>query len=111
MPPLQLPPERDRRVARLDELPLRFDPDIQVYAPAAGSLRVRRESGFFEQLSCVPGRLDGLLERRTGLGIEIDPQLVRLVGVRAANRPRVKHDRTHLRGPCDVFRAGRAQLD
>jgi hypothetical protein len=40
-----------------------------------------------------------VFEVRARLWVEVDSQLVRMVDVVAANRPRVKRDRAHLSGP------------
>jgi hypothetical protein len=51
-----------------------------------------------------------ILERRAGLRVDVDPQLVRVVDMRAARRPRVKVDRREIRSPCDVRDLGHAEL-
>ncbi len=49
-------------------------------------------------------------EVRAGLRVDIDPQLVRIVDVRAAGGPRVEVDRPEVRGPRDLRELGDAQL-
>jgi len=44
------------------------------------------------------------------LGVEIEPQLIGMVHVRLAHRPRVQGDRAHLRRPADHRDLGRADL-
>ena len=54
--------------------------------------------------------MHGVGEVGARLRVEIDPQLVRVVDVGAANRPRVKRDRAHLRRPADDGDLRRADL-
>ena len=49
-------------------------------------------------------------EVRARLRVEVQPQLVWMVDVVAANRPRMKRDRAHLRGPADDGHLGGTDL-
>ena len=49
-------------------------------------------------------------EVRAGLRVDVDPELVRVVDVRAPRGPRVEVDRPEVRGPGDLRELGDAQL-
>ena len=62
-----------------------------VHAPPAGRLRVSDQPEFVEQrLEHVDGDRAGLLEAGARLRIEVDTQLVGMLGVRAAHLPRMQ---------------------
>jgi hypothetical protein len=81
-----------------------------VDAATARCLRPAGHAEVVQHLVHDARRLDHLAELEAGLWIEIDTQLVRAVGVRASDRPRVEDDGTHLRGPRDVGQVRGAQL-
>ncbi len=108
--PLELTPERDRRVADVGERPARLDPDVDVDASAARGLREAGVAELVQQRARLGGDAHGVGEVRARLRVEVDAQLVRMVDVVAANRPRVKRDRAHLRRPADDGHLGGADL-
>ncbi len=63
-----------------------------------------------KQLARDAGRAHRVVEVGAGLRVEVDAQLVGMVDVVAAHRPRVEGDRPHLRGPADDGDLGRADL-
>ena len=58
----------------------------------------------------TPGDPDGVGERRTRLGVEVDAQLVGVVDVGAAYRPGVEGQGAHVRAPDRHRDLGRADL-
>src|SRR5690606_14927486 len=109
-PPLELAPEGDRRVPHLGEVPPRLDPDVDVDAPVPGRLGEAAPAELGEVLPCDGGDLDGVGEVGPGLRVEVDAQLVRVVDVVAADRPRVEGDGAEVRRPGDGGELGGAQL-
>ncbi len=96
---LQLPAEADGCVAKVVEGPLRPDPDVDVDAAVAGGLREPTEAQFGEQLVGDGRDSLGVGERGTGLRVEVEPQLVGMLHIAAAHRPRVEGEGAHLCGP------------
>ena len=107
---LELAAESDRRVPHVDEVPARLDPHVDVHAAVAAGLRVARQTVLLQQLPGDAGHADGVGERGAGLGVEVDAQLVGVVVVAAASRPRVEGDRAHLGAPPDRGQVGDAHL-
>ena len=108
--PLELATEGDRGVPDVDEVPARLDPHVDVHAPVAAGLREAGQPQLGEQVpgdERHPGRVAEVGAR---LGVEVDPQLVGVVGVVPAARPRVEGQRAHLGRPRDHGHLGRAQL-
>ena len=108
--PLELAPERDRRVADVGERPAWLDPDVDVDAAAARGLREAGVAELVQQLARLAGDPHGVGEVGARLRVEVDAQLVGMVDVLAANRPRMERDRAHLRRPADDGDLGGADL-
>src|SRR5262249_20660313 len=108
--PLELPPEGDRRVADVGERPARLDPDVDVDAPAPRGLREAEVAEIVEEHARLGGDPHRVRGARARLGVEVEAQLVRMVDVVAADRPRMERDRAHLGRPCDHGRLRRADL-
>ena len=87
--PLELAAEADRRVPDVDELPRRPDPDVDVHAPVAAGLHEAGDAELREQLARHARHPDRVAERRPGLRVEVDAQLVGPVHVGTAYRPGV----------------------
>ena len=83
----------------VEELVLGLDGREHVDAAVARGLHERREADLAEQLPQLQRDGHRLGEARAGLRVEVDAQLVGVVGVPGARRPRVEDDRVHLRGP------------
>lgn len=102
--------QRDPGPAHLDEIPVRLDPDEHVHAPPTRCLRIPHVAEFvedrFQHLHRNPA---GVGEVRTRLRVQIDPQFIGMVGVRAAHRPRVQCHRAHLGRPRNSRRMGDLQ--
>ena len=109
-PPLELAPERDRRVADVGERPARLDPHVDVHAAAARGLREARVAELAQQRPRLGGDAHGVVEVGARLRVEVEAQLVGMVDVVVAHRPRVEGDRAHLRRPADDGDLGRADL-
>ena len=109
-PPLELAPERDRRVAHVGEAPARLDPHVDVHAAPARRLREARVAELAQQRPRLGGDAHGVGEVGARLRVEVDAQLVGMVDVGVAHRPRVERDRPHLRRPADDRHLGRADL-
>ena len=81
------------------EVPSGFDADIDVHAAVAGGLGEADQPQLLQQLARRARDTDGVRERRTGLGVEVDAQLVGAVDVGTAYGPGVEGDRAHLGAP------------
>ena len=108
--PLELAAEGDGGVAHVGERPARLDPDVDVDPAAAGGLGKPDVAQVAEQHARLGGDALGVGEVRAGLRVEVEAQLVGMVDVIAADRPRVEGDRAHLRGPGDDGDLGGADL-
>ena len=97
-------------MADVGERPARLDPDVDVHAAPPGGLRVAGVAEFLEQPPGLARGYHRVSEVRAGLRVEIEPQLVRMIDVIGAYRPRVKRDRVHLRRPADDRDLGRTHL-
>ena len=107
---LDLAGERERAAAHDREVPLRLDPARDVDAAVAGRLRPARPPHLRERLAHDRRDALAVLERRPGLRVDVDPELVRLVDVRATRRPRVEVDDGEVRRPGDLRDLGHAEL-
>ncbi len=108
--PLDLARERERAAAHDGELPVRLDPAVDVDAAVAARLRPAGVADLVEHL--VHDRRDALRLGEPGsrLRVDVDAQLVRLLGVGAARRPRAELERREVRRPDDVRELGDAEL-
>ena len=98
-PALELARDADDAVTHVEELVGRRDPRVDVHAAVAGRLGPRGQPDLGHDLAQREGGLDRVLEAPARLRVEVDAQLVRLVDVGRADRPRVEGDGVHLRGP------------
>ena len=69
-----------------------------------------RVAEVVEQDARLGGDAHGVGEVGAGLGVEVDAQLVGMVDVLVAHRPRMERDGAHLRRPADDGDLGRADL-
>src|SRR6186997_1408264 len=76
----------------------------------ARGLRESAVAELLEEETRLPGHPRRIGEAGAGLRVEVDTELVRVVGVVASNRPWVEDDRADLRRPGDDRRFGRADL-
>ena len=110
-PTLDLAAQRERGPAHLGEVPARLDAHVHVDAPGARGLRVADELVLVEHLVDRPRATACTSAYDTpGLGVEVHPQLVGVVDVGPAHRPRVEVEAAEVRGPDDVGDVDRAQL-
>ena len=84
------------------KLSLRLDAHVDVDAPRAGGLREAAQAVLVEHLAHAQRHLADLVERNARPGVEVDPQLVGVVEVRAAHRPRVPVDHAEVDPPQQV---------
>ncbi len=99
---LHLARHRQRRPAHLEEVPLRLDPHVDVDPLRARGLGVAAQPVLGQHVAHhhrrPPHRVPGDPRRR----IEVDAQLVGMVEVAAARRPRVEVDDAEVDGPDEV---------
>ena len=108
--PLDLAGERERGAPNDRELPVRLDPAEDVDPAVPGGLRPARVADLGEHLAHERGDLLPVAERRPGLRVDVDPQLVRMLRVAAARRPRMEVDDGEVRRPDHLRELGHAQL-
>ena len=108
--PLELPAESDGGVPDVLERSSRLDAQVDVDAAVAAGLGKPPKAELDQQFPGDVGDPLRVGEGRAGLRVEVEPQLVRVVDVGTPHRPRVEGQRTHLRGPDQIGRLGRAQL-
>src|SRR6266516_927016 len=88
-------------MANVGERPAAFDPDVYVDTAASRGLRETDVAELLQEHACLGGDAQGVGEVRAWLRVQVDAQLVWMVDVVGANRPRVKRDRSHLSRPAD----------
>ena len=98
-PSLEFARRGDHRVPHVEELTCRLDRCEDMQASVAGGLNEGIEAHFSEHSTQLNCRGDGVIEVGTGLRVEVDAQLIRIVGVLRPGRPRMKDDRIHLHSP------------
>ncbi len=108
--PFQRAGEGDGGVADVDEGPARLEAGCRCGSrgrPRSWESRCSRA----RTAACVLRRPPrGVGEVGPGLGVEVKAQLVGVIGIGAAHRPRVKGDRAHLARPGDDGQLGGADL-
>ena len=109
-PPLDLACERERRAADDRELPVRLDPAEDVDAAVPRRLGPARVADLVEHLAHERSDLLAVAKRRPRLRIDVDAQLVRMLGVAAPRRPRVEVDDGEVRRPDHLRELGDAEL-
>src|ERR687891_956353 len=88
-------------MANVRERPAARDPNIDVDTSASRGLWETRIAKLVQEHACLSGDAHGVGEVPAWLRIQVDAQLVWMVDVVAANRPRMKRDRAHLGRPAD----------
>jgi hypothetical protein len=86
-------------MAHADEVVGRLDRRVDVQATVARCLHEGGEARLLEHQAQLEGGGDRIREVLAGLRVEVEPQLIRMIDVAGARRPRVEHDRVHLRHP------------
>ena len=110
-PALQLPADGDGGAPDLGEGPARLDRHEDVQAASAGGLGPAAQPAELVQHGAqFVGGADGVVVVGAGLRVEVDAQFVGVVGVVAADRPRVEGEAAEVGGPQDGGRLGRAHL-
>ena len=102
--------EGDGGMADVDERPARLDAHVDVEPSAARGLGKAGVAELGQQRPRLGGDARGVGEVGAGLGIEVQAQLVGVVDVGAAHRPRMEGDRPHLARPRDDRQLGGADL-
>ena len=108
--PLDLARERERAAAHDRELPLRLDPAGDVDAAVARRLRPAGVADLGERLAHDRGDRLRVGEVGPGLRVDVDAQLVGMLGVGAPRGPGVEVDHGEVRGPRDLRQLGHAEL-
>ncbi len=98
-PPLEFAGRRDDGVPHVQELPGRLDRGKDVKPPVARGLDEGLQPGLREYAPQLPCNRNGLGEPGTGLRVEVDPQLVRIVRFAGPGGPGVEDHRIHLHRP------------
>jgi len=106
---LQLTGQGNRRLAHNERVLLGPQPHVDVDAVAAGGLGVALDAELVEQRPRLGGRLLDHGQIDAGRGVEIDPQLIGVVGVGRQVGPHVQADAAEVHGPHDVGDVGRNQ--
>src|SRR5262249_12202932 len=107
---LDLASERQRAPAHDRKLPVRLDAAVDVHAAVAARLRPADVADLRQNLAHDRRDLLPVREPRAGLRVDVDAQLVRLLGIAAARRPRAELERREVRGPRDVRDLSHAEL-
>ena len=89
---------------------LRLDPAGDVDAAVARRLRPARVADLGEHLAHDRGDRLRVGEVRARLRVDVDPQLVGMLGVGAPRGPGVEVDHGEVRGPGDLRELGHAEL-
>src|SRR5262249_1383881 len=79
-------------------VPARLEPDVHMDAPVARRLRVADDPELVEERPHVGCRRANVGEVRAGLGVEVEPQLVGVLGVGGAVGPDLEPEAAHARG-------------
>ena len=108
--PLQRTGEGDGGVADVDERPARLEPDVDMEATAARGLGKAGVAELGQQRSGLAGHGRRVGEVCPGLRVEVQAQLVGVVGVLAADGPGMEGDGAHLARPGDDGQLGGADL-
>ena len=109
-PPLDLARERERGAPHDRELPVRLDPAEDVDAAVPRGLRPARVADLGEHLADERGDALSVLEGRSRLRVDVDAQLVGMLGVAPSRRPRVEVDDGEVRRPDHLRELGDAEL-
>ena len=109
-PPLDLAGEGERSAAHHRELPVRLDPAEDVDPAVPGRLRPARVADLGEHLTDECRDPLAVAERRPRLRVDVDPELVRMLGVAPPRRPRVEVDDGEVRRPDHLCELGHAEL-
>ena len=106
-PPDELAGQRRLRAGHFVPAPARLDRHRHVHAAAARRLREAAQAVLGEQAAQLGGHRGGLAEAGPRLRIEVEPQLVGVAGIRAADRRGMEAQRAQARRPCDHRELGR----
>ena len=101
---LDLACERERPAPDLGEGPLGPDPHVHVDPLLPAGLRETGQPVLVEHVLRDEGHLTHVGERDLGTGVQVHPELVRVVHVVGAHRPRVDLETSEGRSPREVRR-------
>src|SRR5262249_38270678 len=96
---LDLARKRERAAPHLAETPLRLDAACDVDAAVARRLRPADEAELVKGLLHDRRNLLRLGEAGAGLGVDVDPELVRVLDITPPRRPGMEIDRGEIGGP------------
>src|SRR5262249_44681133 len=98
-PALHLSGERQGGPPHLDAVPARQDPDVDVDAAGPGGLREADQTVLLQDVLDAHRDLADGVPAHPGHRIEVDPELVRVVQITAANRVWVEVDHAEVDCP------------
>ena len=101
-PPLDLARQGQGGAAHFFEALLRLDAHVDVDPPRARGLREALEGVLLQHLAHDQRHLADLVEGDPRAGVEVHPQLVGVVEVRAAHRPGIPVDHPEVHAPQQV---------
>jgi hypothetical protein len=108
--PLDLAGQGQRGAAHLGERPRGLDPDVDVHALRPARLRVAAQLMLLQHVAHDHRDLAHISPTDSRRGVEVDPQLIGMVEVISARRPRVEVDDAEVVGPGEVGGVVGAQL-
>ena len=109
-PALHLPRQGQRRTPDLEEVPRWLDADVDVDPARAGGLRPALEAEPLEDILHLRSHPPHRGELHARLRIEVDPQLVGVIDVRAPDRPGVQVETAEVGRVDEVRHVHRAEL-
>ncbi len=106
---LELARGGDRGRAHLVGVPARLEADVDVEAAVAGRLRIADDAELVEQGSGLGGRGADVRKAGAGLRVEVEAQLVGVLGVVGEQRPDVEAEAAEVHRPDHVRRGRRGR--
>ena len=106
MPARELASEGHGASSHLNRIPTRLQTQVHVNAVLSRRLRVADDAELAEKLPHETRDGAGVFEVGTGCGIEVDAELVRVLGVGREGRPHVEAETPEVDRPRDVREVG-----
>ena len=98
--------DRDRAGADLDRVPPTFEAHVDVHATVAGRLRPADDADLVEQRAHLTPCFTDVVEGHAGLRVEVDAQLVGVLGIGGDVGPDVEAETAEVHRPHDVREVG-----